>query len=258
MSSTQPLEDNKRRLQSRLAKLLPTTQDWPERLHFATEMPRLKDGGLDMVRRWIEQVEEPRLVIIDTLQKVRDAKSVDQNGYEADYAAVSELKALADRHGVAIVLVHHQRKMDAEDPVDTVSGTTGLTGAVDTVLVLNNAGQGMTLYGRGRDIEEIEKAVTFDKDLCIWRVEGEAGEVRRSDERSAIIGVLEGSAEPLTPREIADLAELSYASIRMMLTRMVKSGEIERKGRGCYIAASKTPCDNGYNSYKGGADKDGL
>ncbi|HKH27678.1 MAG TPA: AAA family ATPase [Sphingomicrobium sp.] len=253
------LEDNKRRLQSRLAKLLPgTTQDWPERLHFETEMPRLKDGGLDMVRRWIEQVEEPRLVIIDTLQKVRDAKSVDQNGYEADYAAVSELKALADRHGVAIVLVHHQRKMDAEDPVDTVSGTTGLTGAVDTVLVLNNAGQGMTLYGRGRDIEEIEKAVTFDKDLCIWRVEGEAGDVRRSDERSAIIGVLEESAEPLTPREIADLAELSYASIRMMRTRMVKSGEIERKGRGCYIAASKTPCDNGYNSCKGGADEDGL
>jgi hypothetical protein len=253
------LEDNKRRLQRRLTKLLPgTAQEWPERLHFETEMPRLKDGGLDMVRRWIEQAKEPRLVIIDTLQKVRDAKAVDQNGYEADYAAVSELKALADGYSVAIVLVHHQRKMDAEDPIDTVSGTTGLTGAVDTVLVLNNAGQGMTLYGRGRDIEEIEKAVTFDKDLCIWRIEGEAREVRRSDERSAIIGVLEQSAEPLTPREIADLAELSYASIRMMLTRMVKSGDIRREGRGRYIAASRPPCDNGYKSYKGGADEDGL
>ena len=103
---------------------------------------------------------------------------------------------MADTYGVAIVLVHHQRKMDAEDPIDTVSGTTGLTGAVDTVLVLNNAGQGMTLYGRGRDIEEIEKAVTFDKDLCIWRVEGEAREVRRSDERSAIIGVLRSRRSP--------------------------------------------------------------
>lgn len=88
------LEDNKRRLQSRMTKLLPAfAQEWPERLHFETEMPRLKDGGLDMVRRWIEQANEPRLVIIDTLQKVRDPKGIDQNSYEADYAAVSELKA---------------------------------------------------------------------------------------------------------------------------------------------------------------------
>jgi hypothetical protein len=208
------LEDNRRRLQSRMTKLLPAFgQDWPPRLHFETEMPRLKDDGLDMVRRWIEQAKEPRLVIIDTLQKVRDPKGVDQNGYEADYAAVSELKALADKYGVAIVLVHHQRKMDAEDPVDTVSGTTGLTGAVDTVLVLNNSGQGMTLYGRGRDIEEIEKAVTFDKDLCIWRVEGEAQDIHRSDERTAIITVLDDATEPLSPQEIADLSELPYKSI---------------------------------------------
>jgi hypothetical protein len=253
------LEDNKRRLQDRMTKLLPTFgEQWPERLHFETEMPRLKDGGLDMVRRWIEGAENPRLVIIDTLQKVRDPKGSQENGYEADYGAVSELKALADKYGVAIVLVHHQRKMEAGDPLDTVSGTTGLTGAVDTVLVLNDAGQGMTLYGRGRDIEEIEKAVTFDKELCLWRVEGEARDVRRSDERSAIIAVLNDAAEPLSPREIADLAELPYGSIRMMLTRMVKAGEITRKGRGCYVSASKTPCDNGYAVTKGEPDEAGL
>ena len=60
-----------------MTKLLPAFgQDWPPRLHFETEMPRLKDGGLDMVRRWIEQAKEARLVIIDTLQKVRDPKGV--------------------------------------------------------------------------------------------------------------------------------------------------------------------------------------
>lgn len=67
-------------------------------------------------------------------------------------------KALADEQSVAIVLVHHQRKMAAEDPLDTVSGTTGLTGAVDTVLVLTRDGNGTTLHGRGRDIEEVEDA----------------------------------------------------------------------------------------------------
>jgi AAA domain len=158
------LEDNQRRLQSRMTKLL-GLQPWPARLIFATSMPRLKEGGIEMIRAWIEAASTPRLVIIDTLAKVRDPKGHDQTGYEADYAAVGELKALADRYGVATVLVHHQRKMEAEDPLDTVSGTTGLTGAVDTVLVLHRGGQGVTLYGRGRDIEEIEKAVSFDRQL---------------------------------------------------------------------------------------------
>src|SRR3954470_14671975 len=111
------LEDNKRRLQSRMTKMLNAFEPWPERLRFEVEMPRLKDGGTDMIRRWIEAVDEPRLVIIDTLQKVRDPKGSQESSYEADYAAVAELKALADKHGVAVVLVHHQRKMDAEDPV---------------------------------------------------------------------------------------------------------------------------------------------
>src|SRR5215208_5437111 len=157
------LEDNRRRLQRRMSKLLPSfTQVWPSRLRFEISMPRLKDGGIDTVRRWIKSVANPRLVVIDTLAKVRDPKAKDQGNYEADYDSVSELKALADEFSIAIVLVHHQRKMEAEDPIDTVSGTTGLTGAVDTVLVLYRTGQGTILYGRGRDIEEVEKAATFD------------------------------------------------------------------------------------------------
>jgi AAA domain len=240
------LEDNRRRLQNRMQKLLPAfAQEWPERLHFITEMPRLKDGGIEIVRRWIEQAKEPRLVIIDTLQKVRDPKGTDQNSYEADYTAVSALKALADEYGVAIVLVHHQRKMDADDPVDTVSGTTGLTGAVDTVLVLNNTGQGVTLYGRGRDIEEIEKAVTFDIKACLWRVEGEASEVYRSSERQAIVTALCDSPEPLSPREIADAAELPYVNVRQLLGKMHKAGEVEKAKRGLY-RLSKTPHHNGH------------
>src|SRR3954468_9746925 len=68
------LEDNRRRLQSRMTRLL-GLQPWPDRLRFETSIPRLKDGGIDTVRRWIETAENPRLIIIDTLAKVRDAKS---------------------------------------------------------------------------------------------------------------------------------------------------------------------------------------
>src|SRR5262249_39780268 len=64
------LENNLRRLQSRMTKLLGISQPWPKRLEFVCEMPRLTDGGLDMVKGWIEKAERPRLIVIDILARV--------------------------------------------------------------------------------------------------------------------------------------------------------------------------------------------
>jgi RecA-family ATPase len=227
------LEDNPRRLKRRVKKLV-SSDRWPERLKFECRIPRLSDGGVDFIRRWIEGVPEPRLVVIDTLAKVRDSKGAQESSYEADYRSVSELKALADEKGIAIVLVHHQRKMTAEDPLDTVSGTTGLTGAVDSVLVLVRDGNGTTLHGTGRDLEQIEDAVEFDREACLWRILGKAAEVRRTDERRTILKVLGEATSPLGAREITDLAGMSYEAGRKRLHRMVIDKEIERVGRGLF------------------------
>ena len=129
------LEDNKRRLQSRMTKLFGTAH-WPERLCFVNDMPRLASGGLGFIKTWIDSVKRPRLVIIDTLAMVRMPNRKDQNSYDADYAAVKDLRDLAAKHGVAILLVHHLRKAEADDPFDTISGTLGLTGAPDTVMII--------------------------------------------------------------------------------------------------------------------------
>ena len=123
-------------------------------------MPRLSEGGTALIRAWIEQVPEPKLVVIDVLAKVRDPRRKDQGLYDSDYAAMQELKTIADEYGIAIVVIHHLRKMDADYLLDQVSGSTGLSGSADTVLVLNWISSGTTtLHGRGRDIEDIEKAV---------------------------------------------------------------------------------------------------
>ena len=87
------------------------------------------DGGLDAIKSWMAKAERPRLIIIDTLAMVRAPKKKDQTQYDADYDAVVELRTLANEHDVAVVVVHHLRKMDADDAFDTVSGTLGLTGA---------------------------------------------------------------------------------------------------------------------------------
>ena len=187
------LEDNKRRLQRRLRKLL-NGQPAPEaaagserRRNAAAE--RRRDGadpGLDRAGAGAEAGRRstcwPRCAT--HVVRIRDSTT-------RDYAAMEELKKIADEYGIAIVVIHHLRKMDADDPLDQVSGTTGLSGSADTVLVLNRTSAGTTtLHGRGRDIEDIEKAVQFDRGTCTWTVLGEAGSVRYSGERAAVLAAL--------------------------------------------------------------------
>ena len=84
----------------------------------------------------------------------------------------------------------------ADDPFDTISGTLGLTGAPDTILVLDRDRSGsFVLHGKGRDLIEIEKAVTFDQDSCTWCIAGDAAVIRRSAERNAILGAIREAGE---------------------------------------------------------------
>jgi RecA-family ATPase len=231
------LEDNLRRVQGRMTKVMGAFATWPERLTFICEMPRLNVGGLEYIRRWIARSAKPRLCIIDTLARVRDRKPRDQVTYDADYQSMVALKAIADEFNLAIVVIHHVRKMDADDPIDTVSGTTGLTAVVDTILVLLRSTQGTVLYGRGRDTEEFEKAANFDRETCLWRITGNASDIRRSETRNAILRALANGSEPLRAKEIADLTGLTDGNVRKMLMKMAQEGEEERADYGRYRAA---------------------
>jgi hypothetical protein len=240
------LEDNRRRLQGRMRKVVGDIP-WPPRLFFRTKLQRLTDGGIVEIRKWIVSVPRPRLVIIDVLASVRSAKRNQDSPYESDFAALSELKALADEFSIAILIIHHVRKMEADsDPFDAISGTTGLTGACDTALVLKGGPQGVTLYGRGRDVTEVEDAVTFDRDSCRWRLLGDASEVRRSGERSQILEALREDGGEMSPQEIARVTGSSSTAIRQMLGRMAKDGEVVKIKRGRY-ALPQDPCHNGHN-----------
>ena len=128
---------------------------------------------------------------------------------------------------------------------EKVSGTLGLSGAADTVLILDRDSSGTTLYGRGRDIEEIETAVQFDKLLCRWRVLGEAEEVRKTDERSVILALLKDADEPMSPAEVADATGMARNNVKQLLFKMAKAGEVVKvKGRGRYIHPSRTDLDS--------------
>jgi hypothetical protein len=229
------LEDNERRLQNRITRLIGYGKDWPECFHYATEWPRADAGGLEEIRKWIAAADKPRLVVVDILAMVRPRRRKDQQPYEADYEAIQALQAIASQTGVAIVVVHHLRKSAGEvDPFEKVSGTLGLSGAADTVLILDRDGQGATLYGRGRDIEEIETAVQFGRETCRWQILGAAADVRRTDERSAIIEALREAGEPMSATDIAAAIGVPGNNVRQLLFKMAKAGDVTKAKRGRY------------------------
>ena len=257
------LEDNERRLQRRIDRVLGIfLGDWPAAFEYATEWPRADEGGIELIREWIQSKVNPRLVIVDVLAMFKPVRGSRETLYEADYAAIKCLQALAAESGVAIVVVHHTRKGQGEsDPFEKVSGTLGLTGAADATVILDRDGNGTTLYGRGRDVEEVEVAVQFDKDACRWTVLGEAAEVRRTDERGVILDVLKEADEPMGPGEIADAAHMKPLNVRQLLYKMVRSGEVMKLGvKSRYIHPSRTDLsssaapNNGDNAVTEGQD----
>ena len=135
-----------------------------------------------------------------------------------------------------LLLVHHLRKESGSDPLDQVSGTAGLTGAADTVMVLKrepNDPHGL-LYVRGRDVHEQEIALEFKDDTGRWIRIGSGQEFRMSEERKAVIAVLRETREAMTPAAIADALGKKPSATRMLLARMREAGEISKLANGKY------------------------
>jgi hypothetical protein len=186
-------------------------------------------------------VDNPRLVIVDVLQRVKPAGNPNQNSYESDYSALDGLQRWATDRRVAVVALHHTRKGGADDPLEALSGSNGLSACADTTLVLDRDQNGTTLYVRGRDVEEKESAMMFVGGL--WNVTGEAEDVRRSDQRGNILVTLEAAIKPMTPSELADVTGMKNGNFRKLLFSMAKAGEVQKSGRGRYIhpgSAAKT------------------
>lgn len=244
------LEDNPRRLKDRLRKQNPamglTGQKMPACLQFETEWPRADQGGLQKITDWLAEHPNARLVIIDVLKMFRANRKGNKNPYDLDYEDIGPLSKIAAEFNVAIVIVHHTNKGAlSSDPFDRVNGTGGISGAADTTLIMARNDQGLIeLYGRGREIEEIETAVSFDKMTCTWSVKGNASEVSMSDTAAAIMRVLSDASEPMGPTDIAAACGHKAVVVRQHLPRLAKDGKIEKTGRGKWTMAGKVTAPN--------------
>lgn len=162
------LEDSLRRIQERLCNI---ADEVPANVFFATQAGTMESGLEDQIRSFTAAYPDLSLVVIDTFQLIRGT-SCDVS-YASDYEEVRKIKFLADSLGITILLVHHLRKLGDSDPLNKISGSTGIAGAVDAAYILDKSRRNAdiaTLCCTGRDIPDRELELKLGKEIHTWEV----------------------------------------------------------------------------------------
>lgn len=249
------LEDGHRRMQDRCRTLL-DREPIPAALNYMTT---IQPGTVEAtIKAWLErQAGREPLVILDTLGKVQPPAMQGETTYQRDYKVGGRLKALADAiPGSSVIVNHHTRKATSDDFLDSVSGTQGLAGAADTIVVLSRKRQEDvgTLKVTGRDVFEDEYALTVTNGY--WALNGadlaeaaqNAAAAKVTDgvgeDMTEVISVVGKASNPIGPSDVAkalgwkkqvgDKTVWDTAKAGVYLGRAVDSGRLLKLGRGQY------------------------
>ncbi len=164
------LEDDYARLQHRLYTMFGDVEN--ENFHLTTHSNQLNDGLDKQLEYFMAQHKDTKLIIIDTLQKIREANG-DKYSYGSDYDIVTRLKKFSDNNNVCLLLVHHTRKQQADDCFETISGTNGLLGAADGAFLLHKEKRTASkaiLDVVGRDQQDQRLYLEFNRERCLWEL----------------------------------------------------------------------------------------
>jgi AAA domain len=234
------LEDPERRLHKRIRRLADDDADL-SRLHIATEWEPADRGGGEDLDAWLKANQGCRLVVIDTLKRIRHRSSGKRNPYEEDYEAVQPFATLAAKHNVALVMLHHlNQQAEPHDPFDAFSGSAGLTAATDGIWLLTRkrGDADAFLMIDGKDIEEPQElALGWDAQTCSWTAQGDAATYRLNKERREIIDLLERWDEPMGPKAVATELGKDYNATRQLMYKMSGDGQLSQEGYGKYVVA---------------------
>ncbi|MEW6351086.1 MAG: AAA family ATPase [Thermodesulfobacteriota bacterium] len=231
------LEDNLRRFNVRMGMMLGDAAA-PAQGYFCAQWPYFSEAddevdGLVLLHKWLQaHREHARMVVIDTLAKIRPRRSRNRDDlYSRDYRDLEGLQGLASAFRVAIVIVHHKNKGMHADEYNTISGSTGITGCADTVMILSKPercqGDGV-LFISGRDIRERRVSLVFDKLTGLWRWIGDVDPAGGSDDREYLRDILRSAGRPMKPSEIAAQCrpEKTVNAVQKTLRRLMESGEV--------------------------------
>jgi RecA-family ATPase len=226
------LEDGEKRLKNRLGMLLLPDEVWPNNLIFVTEWPRFDKGGIALLAEVIDR-DGYRVVFIDTLSRVR-GPAKGRDSYQDDSNAIAEIHDLVrSRPGLAIVIIHHNRKDDRpDDYIDALSGTTGITGVVDHIAVLQR-GRGeadAVLHFTSRDAEEHDTAFKLEDGM--WTELGDAAVYELTKARQLILYAMDELGGEVTNKELAEYLGKKPPTIIKQLHGLERDGLVVQDTKG--------------------------
>lgn len=176
------LESTLRRPKSRIEQILQGAEA-PDNLHFVTDAKPIGKGFEQQLAQMIEAHPEIKVVVVDVFKKIRPPKKAGIDPYERDYEDYGVIKALADRLGLAIILVTHTTKMKhPDDPFNELSGSAGTMGSVDVAMVIKKEKRNdntAKLYITGRDLEEQCYEMKFNKQAFRWEKLGAVSDLEK-------------------------------------------------------------------------------
>jgi len=235
------LEDSERRFAARMSIML-CGKTAPENAHFLNEWAPMPHAAT-LIRQWLDEHGDTQLIIVDTLGKIQNKKQGKGNAYYNEYDDMASLQEITQEYRCAIVVVHHLRKGEADDDIESVSGTIGITGAADTVAILRRKDRSKRngkLIIHGRDISEKYYDIEFQENTGLWVFKGSSS----SDDNilSDIVHVLKDGI-PKTKIEIAEALtaggcshDTVYKTIDSLLADKIISKSVA--GRGKYVLAT--------------------
>ena len=232
------LEDGKARVQRRLRAIQPDIEA-ADNLHLLYAFPLLTDGGIERLAHYVES-RHFRLIVIDVLAKVEPAaRGSSEKTYHDIYGMFAPLQELHRRFPFCLALLTHLRKAEADDVFDTLHGSVAYQGAQDVLWVMERRPQEASgvLHLRDKDSEDRALHVAFVDGH--WEYVGDAEDLKVSQERKAIYGVLRDENRPLSPSEVGKLLsgrQKGYEAVRKNMQRMANDGQILRVDRGRYLA----------------------
>ena len=225
------LEDDESRLQRRMFRMFGV--EGTSSLHFATSAKMIGSGLDEQLEKFVREHRDTKLIIVDTLQKVREMVS-DNYSYSSDYEVIGKLKQFADRHGVCILIVHHTRKQPAGDSFEKISGTTGLSGCADGALIMQKEKRTdgkATLEISGRDQPDQILYLKKDPQTQIWNLERMENELYKEPPDPVLDAVAKlVSAECRewigSPSELVEAIQTGMASNALTKYLNVKAGRL--------------------------------
>jgi len=133
-----------------------------------------------------------------------------------------------------MLVIHHTRKLGSEDWLDTIGGSTGLSGAADTLMVLKRErGQADAfLLGSGRDIADFEFPMNFNQDTKTWQIIGMDTDLAKlPNEIYNLLAIMRANPDGLTTGEIIDMSGQPRRAINRRLNQLELEGLSKKDGK---------------------------